>query len=140
MPEVLVAMLVLGIALEGLLMTQWSALQRQHHTLLQRHVLFLLSDFAVRMQLNVSASAHYRQLLSAPMPTPAVPDLCAMQACTVADRAQDDVIYLANELQRLLPSPSWQLHTCRSSPEQCLSVTWEGARQGLQPFLELSLR
>lgn len=134
------AMLVLGIALQGLLVTQWNALQRQHHALLQRQVLLLLSDFAVRMQLNVSASAHYRQRLLAPLPTPAVPDLCAMQTCTVADRAQADVTYLANELQRLLPSPSWQLQTCHSSPEQCLSVTWEGARQGSQPFLELSLR
>jgi type IV pilus assembly protein PilV len=127
LPEVLVAVAVLAIALSGLLAAHWQARLIQSEALQRRHTLLLVADFSARLRLNYTARADYLSHLSRALPTTPVSDACAIHACLPSARARADITHFASELTRLLPQPAWQQAPCSDSSGTCLLITWAGA-------------
>ncbi len=126
LPEALVALALLGVALSGLLAAQWQARDLQADALQNQQALLMLSDFGQRMALNPAGHASYLAMLQAGLPATMLPDACARDACTPEARARADTGFLAGEARRLLPRPAWQLEACVDSPGHCLLLAWAG--------------
>lgn len=126
LPETLIALALLGVALHGLLAAHWHARQLQHAAASRQHVLMALQDFAVRWRLNPSGDATYRHALMQALPASAPVDACQWQACTPAARAQADISALAIQLQQELTRPQWHVEPCQDALADCLLVAWSG--------------
>ncbi len=126
LPEALVALALLGVALSGLVAAQWQARGLQQDALQRQQALLMLADFSARRQLNPEAHAVYALSLTGAVPVVSSPDTCAVAACVPAERARADVHFLAGEMRRLLPQPAWRLEPCLDSPGQCLLLAWGG--------------
>lgn len=129
LPEILVAVTILAIALSGLLAAHWQARLIQSEALQRRHALLLVTDFSTRLRLNSTARTDYLSHLSRTLPASQTADACAINACAPSARARADITHFANELTRLLPQPSWQQAPCRDSAGSCLLITWAGAKR-----------
>lgn len=126
LPEALVAMALLGVALGGLLAAQWQARDLQQDALARRQAGWLLTELGQRMALNTAAREHYVALLRQGLPPASAPDACTREACAPAARAQADVAFVATEARRVLMRPDWRLEACLDSPGQCLLLAWAG--------------
>lgn len=133
LPEALVALALLGVALSGLVAAQWQARGLQLEALQRQQALLVLADFTARQQLNPEGRDTYLAMLQAAMPAAQTPDPCAIQTCSPAARARADVLFMAGEMHRLLPAPSWRLEPCLDSPGQCLLLAWAGTAASSGP-------
>lgn len=134
LPEALLALALLGVALAGLLAAQWQAGGLQAEAMSRRHAGWLLTDLGQRMALNPQARPEYLRLLQtgAPALAPAS-DPCARDDCPAEARARADVSYFASEALRLLHHPGWRLESCPASPGQCLRLAWSAASGRMPP-------
>lgn len=133
LPEALIALALLGVALNGLLAAHWQARQLQLTAASRQHALVVLQDFAVRWRLNSSGDASYRNALAKPLPDNPNVDPCQWQTCTPAARAQADISALAMQLQKGLSHPQWHLEPCTDALANCLLVAWAGTEASAGP-------
>lgn len=133
LPEALIALALLGVALNGLLAAHWQARQLQLTAASRQHALVVLQDFAVRWRLNPSGDASYRNALAQPLPDNPHVDPCQWQTCTPAARAQADISALAMQLQKGLTRPQWHFEPCTDTPANCLLVAWAGTEASAGP-------
>lgn len=133
LPEALVALTLLGVALSGLVAAQWQARGLQQSALQRQQALLMLADFTTRLQLNPEGRGAYAIALVGSVPVVAAPDPCAMAACAPDARARADVRFLAGEMRRLLPLPAWRLEPCLDSPGRCLLLAWAGTAASSGP-------
>ena len=133
LPEALIALALLGVALNGLLAANWQARQLQRTAALRQHAVMALQDFAVRWRLNPAGDAAYRQALAQPLPDNPNVDTCQWQTCTPAARAQADISTLALQLQQGLTHPQWRFEPCIDAPANCLLVAWAGTKASAGP-------
>ncbi len=133
LPEALIALALLGVALNGLLAAHWQARQLQHTAASRQHALLALQDFAVRWRLNPAGDSTYRGALAQPLPESAPVDACQWQACTPAARAQADISALAMQLQQGLTRPQWRFEPCTDAFAYCLLVAWAGTEASAGP-------
>ena len=133
LPEVLIALALLGVALNGLLAAHWQARQLQYTAASRQHAVLALHDFAVRWRLNPAGDSTYRTALAQPLPESAHVDACQWQACTPAARAQADISALAMQLQQGLMRPQWRFEPCTDALAHCLLVAWAGTEASAGP-------
>lgn len=133
LPEVLIALALLGIALNGLLAAHWQARHLQLTATARQHATLVLRDFATRWRLNPEGEATYRRALSQPLPRQPSVDVCQWQACTPGARAQADIAAFAIQLRQWLVQPEWQLEPCTDAPASCLLVAWAGTEPSSGP-------
>lgn len=133
LPEALIALALLGIALNGLLAAHWQARNLQLDAAARQHVVLALHDFATRWRLNPSGEATYRLALSQPLPRNVSADVCQWQACSPEARAQADISALAMQLQQLLVKPEWHFEPCTDALASCLLVAWAGTEASSGP-------
>jgi len=133
LPEALIALALLGVALNGLLAAHWQARQLQHTAASRQHALMALQDFAVRWRLNPDGESAYRLALAQPIPAQPSVDACQWQTCTPAARAQADISALAMQLQQDLIRPQWHLEPCTDALASCLLVAWAGTEASAGP-------
>ncbi len=133
LPEALIALALLSVALNGLLAAHWQARQLQRSAASRQHAVMALQDFAVRWRLNPSGDASYRNALAQPLPDKPAVDACQWQVCTPAARAQADVSALALQLQQGLTHPQWRFEPCTDALANCLLVAWAGTEASAGP-------
>lgn len=133
LPEALIALALLGVALNGLLAAHWQARHLQHSAASRQHVVMALQDFAVRWRLNPSGESAYRLALAQSLPQSPSVDACQWQTCTPVARAQADISALAMQLQQKLVRPQWHFEPCTDAPANCLLVAWAGTEASSGP-------
>jgi len=133
LPEALIALALLGVALNGLLAAHWQARQLQRSAASRQHAVMALQDFAVRWRLNPEGDASYRNALAQPLPAQPAVDACQSQACTPTARAQADVSALALQLQQGLTHSQWRFEPCTDAQASCLLVAWAGTEASAGP-------
>lgn len=133
LPEALMALALLGVALNGLLAAHWQARQLQLTAASHQHALLVLQDFAVRWRLNPAGDSTYRDALAQTLPESPHVDACQWQSCTPAARAQADISALAMQLRQGLIRPQWRFEPCTDAPAHCLLVAWAGTEASAGP-------
>jgi len=133
LPEALIALALLGVALGGLLAAQWRARDLQQDAWSRHQAGWLLTDFGQRMALNPGAREQYLDGLRAGPAGSPPPGACARLACPPGERARADVAFLAAEVRRVLSRPDWRLESCLDSPGLCLSLSWSGTSPSSGP-------
>jgi len=133
LPEIMIALALLGVALNGLLAAHWQARQLQHVAASRQHALTALQDFAVRWRLNPAGESVYRRVLAQPIPAQPSVDACQWLSCTPAARAQADISALAMQLHQGLIRPQWHFEPCTDALASCLLVAWAGTEASAGP-------
>ncbi|HQV80323.1 MAG TPA: type IV pilus modification protein PilV [Agitococcus sp.] len=121
--EVIVSMLVLGIAVIGFAALQIRALDTTSDAMFRTQAMALAQDLGERMMLNPdpTASAVYRGVWSpATMPN----YKCETTACTPAEMAQYDMKTMDELVKASLPNGQIALIKCINRNNYCVYVAW----------------
>lgn len=127
LPEVLIALLLSSVLLQGLLTLHW----RHYHDRLQarQHSQLVLAtrELLVRSRLHDPSAIALRQgLQRGGLPAAAAEAVCAIEACSAGQRADADLARFAYDLAGLPAALRWQLQPCAQAPADCLHIGWQG--------------
>ncbi len=100
--EVLVAILVIGIGMLGVMGLQGRALQHSQQSYLHGQAMLLANDMADRIRLNRGVASRYRLEVGDPLPSVA-DNQCIANACTVSQLADWDMRVWRQSLLNALP-------------------------------------
>lgn len=129
--EVLVAALVLGVGLLGLVSLQAKALQYNQQAYLYSQASFLVSDIVERMRVNSSVVDQYTIDFNDPGAGVST-DLCVAGNCTAAQLADWDVTVWKTSLEDSLPDGDGAI--VRQGDQYLITVQFDDSRGGETPW------
>jgi len=118
--EVLVALLLLGIAVIGFAALQVRAVSSTHDALYRTQGMAVAQEMVERIRSNPQQMATYRAGLSGSATTTS----CISAACTAAAMAQFDIVAVRNLAATSLPNGQLGLVTCPGAANLCVLVSW----------------
>jgi len=120
LPEIMVAMLLLGVAVIGFAGLQVRALSSTNDAMYRTQAIAIAQDFAERMALNPTAKATYLGTWN----TAAVE--CETKNCTSVQMAQYDMFTIADLADVTLPKGKIAVMPCIERNNVCIYVSWNG--------------
>lgn len=119
--EVIVSMLVLGIAVIGFAALQIRALDTTSDAMFRTQAMAIAQDLGERMMLNPNGASTYRDSWNpATMPN----YKCETTACTPAEMAQYDMKTMDELVKASLPNGQIALIKCINRNNYCVYVAW----------------
>ena len=118
LPEIMVAMLLLGVAVIGFAGLQVRALSSTNDAMYRTQAIAIAQDFAERMALNPKVKATYLGTWN----TAAVD--CETVECTDVKMAQYDMFTLAKLAVTTLPNGQMAVMPCIERNNVCIYVSW----------------
>lgn len=119
--EVMVAMLLLGIAVVGFAALQVRAIGATNESGERTQAMAIATDLAERVRLNNTALAVYRAAWN---PTAAAANLCETAACNPAQMANYDIRQIVDLAATTLPNGRVAIVTCPNRANGCIYVSW----------------
>jgi len=124
LPEILVAMLLLGVAVIGFAGLQVRALDSSTEAMSRTQAMSIAQDLAERMRLNPNAAGNYRSNWSGWASDVVALDKCETNTCTPTEMAQYDKVTLTNIAANSLPNGTVNIVACPSRTNLCVYVAW----------------
>lgn len=129
LPEILVAMLLLGIAVIGFAALQVRALDSTGDAMFRTQAMAAAQEFAERMRLNPTAASVYRaDWTPTPAATPAAKaaalSYCELNVCTPQQMAQYDIDTMSEAVKAILPNGQIAVRPCIGRTNLCVYVSW----------------
>lgn len=119
--EVIVSMLVLGIAVIGFSALQLRALDTTSEAMFRTQAMAIAQDLAERIMLNPAGAATYKDSWDA---TAMTNYKCEIENCTAEEMAQYDMKTLDELVKSSLPNGQMALVECINRNNYCVYVSW----------------
>lgn len=131
--EVLISLLIVALALMGTAALQATAIRVNKGGQLRGQAVFLVSEFAERMEANKAAAIDGKYVLDpedCPNPIPNVAEDCVSKACDANGLAAYDLDVWKNRVANALPSCAWEIkQTVAGNPSTyTIKVSWKERR------------
>lgn len=131
--EVVVALLIIALALMGTAALQATAIRTSKGGQLRGQAVFLVSEFAERMEANKAAAIAGKYALAAtdcPTPVPALSKDCDTKSCDADSLADYDLDIWKNRVANTLPACAWEVkQTVIGSPSTyTIKLSWKERR------------
>jgi type IV pilus assembly protein PilV len=123
LPEIMVAMLLLGVAVIGFAGLQVRALGSTNDAMFRTQAIAIAQDFAERMALNPTANATYRNKAQW-NPTAVDANKCEVGNCTPVEMAQYDMRAITELAIATLPNGKVAVWPCIDRNNLCVYVAW----------------
>lgn len=121
LPEILVAMLLLGVAVIGFSALQVRALSSTNDAMFRTQAMGAAQEFAERMRLNPAAASTYRFNWTT---TAVALNYCEENACTPVQMAQYDMRAMSEAVKAVLPNGQVAIRPCIGRNNLCVYVSW----------------
>lgn len=121
MPEVMVAMMLLGIAIVGFSALQVKAISATGESAERTQAAAIASDLAERIRLNAGGLATYQAPWN---PTASANNACEVANCTPAQMARYDIRQVTDLAAATLPNGRVAVQTCPTRVNMCIYVAW----------------
>lgn len=121
MPEVMVAMLLLGIAVVGFSALQVRAVSATNESGDRTQAMAIALDLSERMRLNPGGRLTYKATWN---PTGTSTTLCEGAVCNAAQMASYDIRQVTDLAAATLPNGRLALSTCPGRANSCIYVAW----------------
>jgi type IV pilus assembly protein PilV len=121
LPEIMVAMLLLGVAVIGFAGLQVRALSSTNDAMYRTQAIAIAQDFAERMALNPTAKATYLNAWNA---SAVAANKCETGNCTDVQMAQYDMRTITNLAIATLPNGQIAVMPCIERNNVCIYVSW----------------
>jgi len=121
MPEVLVSMLLLGVAIIGFAGLQVRALDSTNDAMFRTQAMAVAQDFAERMRLNPNAASVYRNNWNN---NAVAIDKCETATCNSTEMAQYDMKTMTAVAAATLPNGQLAVLPCIGRTNLCVYVSW----------------
>jgi len=125
MIEIIVSMLVLGIAVIGFAALQIRALDATGSAMFRTQAMALAQDLGERIRLNPAGSATYRNNWNA---NAVAIDKCEAADCTPVEMAQYDMKVITELAKSTLPNGQVALLNCIGMNNICVYITWNNTK------------
>lgn len=119
MTEVIVSMLVLGVAVIGFSALQVRALDVTGDSMFRTQAIALAQDLGERIMLNPSGATKYKATWNATNSSN-----CETASCTPEQMAEYDIKSVTNTAKQILPNGQIKLIKCIERNNYCVYVTW----------------
>ncbi|PTQ90680.1 type IV pilus modification protein PilV [Agitococcus lubricus] len=121
MPEILVALLLLGITVMGFAALQIRSLGTTNEAMYRSQAMALAQDLAEKVMANQQGVATYNAAWN---PLAVAANLCETNNCTPAQMAQYDIRNAVEVAARTLPNGRIGMAACPLANNRCLYVAW----------------
>ena len=121
MPEVLVSMWLLGVAVIGFAALQLRALSTAKDAMFRTQAAAIAQEMGERMRLNPAGAATYRNNWNA---TAVAADVCETGNCTPVQMAQYDMRTMTQLVSTSLPNGQIMVRPCIGRTNLCVYVSW----------------
>lgn len=121
LPEVLVSMLLLGIAVIGFSALQIRALSSTSEAMVRTQAMAAAQEFSERMRLNPNAASTYRNNWTT---TALTSTYCEVNTCTPTQMAQYDMRTMSELVAAILPNGKIAVLPCINRTNLCVYVAW----------------
>ena len=121
MPEVIVSMLLLGVAVIGFAALQVRALDSTNDAMFRTQAAAIAQEMGERMRLNPQGAATYRNNWST---TAVAANKCETGNCTPVQMAQYDMRTMTNLAAASLPNGQIAVLPCINRTNLCVYVSW----------------
>lgn len=121
LPEVLVAMMLLGVAVIGFAALQVKALDSTGEAMYRTQAMAAAQEFAERMRLNPAAASVYRNNWNA---TALNSTYCEANTCNPTQMAQYDMRTVTELVAATLPNGQIAVMSCINRNNLCVYVSW----------------
>lgn len=124
LPEILVSMLLLGVAVIGFASLQVKALDSSNEAMARTQAMAVAQDLAERMRLNSSAANDYRNDWNSWANNIVAVNKCETSNCTSTEMAQYDKVAISNLASISLPNGTVSIQACPQRTNLCVYVAW----------------
>ena len=121
LPEIMVAMLLLGVAVIGFAGLQVRALSTTNSAMYRTQAASIAQEFGERMRMNPAGRATYAGAWNV---TAVAADECVVETCSPVEMAQYDIRTMTELAQATLPNGQLAVMQCISRNNLCVYVSW----------------
>jgi len=121
LPEIMVSMLLLGVAVIGFAALQVRALDSTNNAMFRTQAASIAQEFGERMRMNPNGRATYAGAWST---SDATADECIAGECTPQKMAQFDMTTVSKLAQDTLPNGQVAVLPCVARTNLCVYVAW----------------